>query len=288
MITRRHAGFTLVELAVAIVLLGVVAGAALAVALDQQRARRAIVARVLARRAVVDAAQLLGGTARTLGAFAAAGPALRSIAPDRFEFRALLGSSVICTIDASRTLVGIPGLNAGDGMLSSWSTAPASADTMLVYASSVVPDSAHWRPTVLAADPALGSVCPPTTGFAGDPPEPALQLRLEAPLAAGIGVGSSLRFIRTARYQFYHAGDGHWYLGFTDCQPARPTPCAAVQPVSGPYAPGGVRLAYLDSAGAPTADAGAVASVVLTLRAEGSAAFAAGMDSLVVLTALRN
>lgn len=285
----RQPGFTLTEMLLSVVLLGAILGAVSTVAIRQQRARDAIARRIAARRAVHEGALLLRGELRALGPLHAAGPAIGEIAADHVEFRSLLGSSVACAIDPSRTVLDIPGQAPG-GILTSWTTAPVSGDTVLVYASSVLPDSATWMPVVLAADPSPGGACPVESGLADDASSapPPLRLRFGAPLAAAIRPGASLRFVRTARYQLYRGGDGRWYLGYADCLATRAMACAAIQPVSGPYAPGGVRFAFLDSAGSPVASAASVARVAIVLRSEASGTAVALADSLTVLVTLRN
>jgi hypothetical protein len=123
----------------------------------------------------------------------------------------------------------------------------------------------------------------------------ALSFRLTPPLESSVGAGASLRFVRRARYQLYRAGDGYWYLGFLDCAPARSVPCSTIQPVSGPFAPAGVRFTFVDSTGTVTADPAHVARVDVLSRAESDAplramglALGVYSDSVLASIALRN
>jgi hypothetical protein len=123
----------------------------------------------------------------------------------------------------------------------------------------------------------------------------AISFRIAPRVEATVGGGTSVRFFRRARYQLYRAGDGRWYLGFVDCAPARSVPCSTIQPVSGPFAPAGVRFAFRDSTGSITATPARVTRIDVLSHAASDAAlramgFALGIysDSVLVSIALRN
>jgi hypothetical protein len=93
--------------------------------------------------------------------------------------------------------------------------------------------------------------------------------------------------VRRARYELYRASDSRWYLGYLDCLSSRATPCNVVQPVAGPFAPGGIRLAYLDRGGAPTGNPSRVARIDVVAIAERRSSPTV-LDSLATTIALRN
>ena len=280
----RRAGFTLVELLVAIVLFGVVGGTLLSLVARAQRAAGRLAARVEARRATRDAAAALTGALRGLAP--RAGDLLLMDAR-AVELRATVAFSVICAIDDARsTLVIAPPVASGPA-LASWLAEPRIADTVLVWgegpaaAGDTTADAApRWTAAVLAADPAGGASCSPDAGL-GDaaPSDGAVTLRVTPPLSADVSLGAPIRVVRRTRFALYRAGDGQWYLGASDCVPARAVPCATIQPVSGPYPSDGVALQYLDGAGATTTDPARVARIEIVVRAEGAPWPAAG-DSL--------
>jgi len=82
--------------------------------------------------------------------------------------------------------------------------------------------------------------------------------------------GSSIRFLREARYSLYQASDGRWYLGYQECPGGT---CNTIQPVSGPYLPpstsggsSGLTFTYFDSTGAVTATPTTVARIDVVTR----------------------
>lgn len=272
---ERGAGFTLVELLVAVTLLGIISAAILGVALRQQRFHLATMATIEARRAARDGADVLRGDLR---AIAPAAGDLYAIGTSDVELRAAAGTSVVCAVGDTRDVIHLPPRAAANGVLTSWVVPPARGDTVFVRAASLRPDQARWDAHVLTADPAAGG-CPTAGGFVATPAESAsaIALHIAPPLAPNISPGAALRVVRRVRYELYRAGDGQWYLGYQDCLPSRATPCATVQPVSGPYAPGGVRFGWRDSSGAETSDPTRVRRIdVATVARSGAAIRARG------------
>ena len=112
-------------------------------------------------------------------------------------------------------------------------------------------------------------------------------MSVSPPLDSPIAPGALVRLVRHARYELYRSSDSRWYLGYLDCLATRATPCNVVQPVAGPFAPGGISLAYLDRTGALTADPTRIARIdVLAVAARRSSP--AVLDSLATTIALRN
>lgn len=288
----RH-GTTLVELLLVLVLLAMVGGAIMRVAVGQQRFLDAVERVMEIHRTVQEGADIPRQELRAIGA---ASGGIYDMTADRIDFRSLIGSSVICDVDSSRTTVSIPG-RLSWSELTSWIVAPRERDTVLVFDATSDSAPPSWRVHTLATAPAPGGRCPVASGLARTTAEEgnALSFQIAPPLELTLGAGASLRFFRRARYQLYRAGVGQWYLGFLDCAPARSVPCSAIQPVSGPFAPAGVRFAFRDSAGAITADPARVARIDVFSRAASNASLRAigfalriYSDSLLASIALRN
>jgi hypothetical protein len=167
-------------------------------------------------------------------------------------------------------------------------TQPEQGDTLLVLATDSTLGDA-WDRHVLTGAPANAGSCPTTSGLTTSSAEAsaALTLSLSAPLDTAIAPGALVRVVRRARYELYRASDSRWYLGYLDCLSSRATPCNVVQPVAGPFAPAGVRLAYLDRGGAPTADPWRVARIDVLAIAERRSSPSV-LDSLATTIALRN
>jgi hypothetical protein len=286
-------GTTLVELLAVLVLLAMVGGAIMRLAVGQRRFLDAVGQIIETERVAREGADIprqeLRGVAPTSGG-------IYEMAADHVDFRSLTGGSVICTIDSSRTALTIPDRRAASA-LTSWITAPREGDSVLIFGIDADSASARWHAHTLVTAPVPGGLCPVSTGLASTSAEEgdALSLQIAPPLGPAIGSGAVLRFFRRARYESYRAGDGRWYLGFFDCAPARSVPCSTVQPVSGPFATGGIRLEFRDSSGVGTLDPSRVARIdvlsasvsTVPLRAMG---FALGFrfDTVRASIALRN
>jgi prepilin-type N-terminal cleavage/methylation domain-containing protein len=294
---RRRDAFTLVELVIVVALLGTLMAAVMGVVLRQQRfygaATEVITTHDILRQGLDVLESELRGLTPSDGDISA-------MTSSSVEFRAAAGASVVCTIDASRTLLAIPpSAVASRQPLTAWIAAPARGDSVLVYdpGTDPGPDDDRWTKRALAADPTPGASCPTTTGLTTTAAEAAAAwtLRLAAPLDSTVPAGAALRFFRRARYQLYRGSDALWYLGYSDCLPVRSPPCSVVQPVSGPYGAAGVRFDFFDTLASATADPRRVARIDVLTRAESPRAvhYARGgvarlRDSLATSIALRN
>jgi type II secretory pathway pseudopilin PulG len=281
MLSGRRPALSLVELLVAIVLLGIVGGAVMSVVIRQQRFYRDAEWGIQRRTATREALALLGDDLRSLSPRAGD---LYTIAPGAVELRATLGAAVACTIDSIGGVIVVPPDSLATGLpLTTFATAPRAGDTVLAH--DVAADT--WRPHVLVADPSRGGNCPVASGFTTTSAEAVRgwTLRVAPPVTSG--AGTALRFVRRVRYQLYKASDARWYLGWLDCQPARAVPCATIQPVSGPYEPGGIHFDWLDGAGAPAPSPAAVARIDVLAVSRGAVATPAA-DTLALSIAPRN
>ncbi len=297
MLIRRTA-FTLIELIVAMGLMGIVLAATFGLINRQRRFYAGAAQLVAARGTVREAVDLLP---RDLRGLAPAEGDLYAIGSTSIEYRAPAGVSVVCTIGASRTSITIP--PSSPRGFTEWPTQPQLGDSLWLFDPGAVPADAddRWRIAGIVAAPRSGT-CPMTSGFTTSPAEEArgYALDLDRALPASIQAGSAIRFFRRARYSLYRAADGAWYLGYLDCLSSRASPCSAVQPVSGPYlaataAPPGLSLTYFDAAGAITAMPDRVARIEMVSRAQTPPSIAidgtpAGPhgDSLAVHIHLRN
>lgn len=265
MLMRR--GFSLVEMIVAVLLACTIAAAAVDSLVTQQRSFAAAARAGAARNALHQGADVLSAE---LHAVSPRDGDIYLAQPDKIEFRMLLGASVLCTIALTRDAATLPPLRAASALgLTAWVAIPQRGDTVLAFdPAGPGPADDRWTRHVLSADPSSGASCPLASGFTASAAEAAAgwAISLAPPLSATVPVGSPIRFVRRARFELYRAADSRWYLGFLDCLPTRATPCAIVQPVAGPFDPGGVHLTFLDSLGAPSVPAG-TALVTIDLHA---------------------
>lgn len=258
---RPHPGFTLVELMVGLVVAMIVGMAAITVAVRHEHLAFALEQIMEARRALREGTDALRYDLRST---APQQHAIYSMGPSFVEFRMATGFSILCGLDSSRTLLIFPARTSSTPNVTSWIVSPEPGDTVLIFAASA--DSARWHTHAVGSAPASGRTCSPN--FAATGGASTLALRVATPVTSDVGAGAILRFVRRARYELYRAADGGWYLGFRDCLSTRATPCATVQPVSGPYARGGLQFRFLDSADIPTTDPHRVSRIDIVLRAQ--------------------
>ena len=279
-------GTSLVELVVVIVLLAAIGSATMGIVIHQERFYRAQADAIDSCTTVRDAVALLQSELRAL---TPGDGDLYSIAPDAIEFRATLAQSAVCTIAPSRLQITIPPEHLASGAPLTWvGTQPEAGDTVLVLATDSTLGN-RWDRHVLTAAPFSAGLCPLASGLTTNATEAsaALTLALRPQLDSAVAPGTLVRIVRRARYELYRASDARWYLGYFDCLASRATPCNIVQPVSGPFAPSGIRLGYLDRNGVATSDRSRVARVdLLAIAARRSAP--ATLDSLATTIALRN
>ncbi len=278
-------GTSLAEIMVVIVLLAVIGSATLGVVVHQERFYRRQAEIFDARAQLRDAVAVLQSELRAL---TPTDGDLYSISASAIEYRATLAQSAICTIDGSRRRVTIPPEYLASGVPITWFGAqPQAGDTVLVLASDST--GGTWRRHVLATDPSSSGTCPFSSGLTTSAAESAaaITLTLDPELETSIATGALVRVVRRARYELYRASDSHWYLGYLDCLATRATPCNVVQPVSGPFAPGGIRLDYRNGAGGIVVDPASVARIdLLAMAARRSSPDS--LDSLATTIALRN
>jgi prepilin-type N-terminal cleavage/methylation domain-containing protein len=291
-------GFTLPELLIVIVVFGVVAGALVTTIARQQRFYGATEQIVTMRGNMRDAVNLLPNDLRGLSR---SGGDIYAMTDSSIDFRLPTGATVICTINAARTMVTVPPTQlASQSGITSWLAAPRTGDSLFVYDEGATSGSADdsWRLHVLTATPSAGS-CPTTTGFTATSTEAAagVSLLVTPALPATVRLGASIRFFHRAHYSLYRTASGNWYIGFYECVAGA---CQTLQAVSGPYLPyastgGGLRFTYFDSTGAVTANRTLVSRIDVTTRARTADAVAVTgtqrehyADSLSVSVALRN
>jgi prepilin-type N-terminal cleavage/methylation domain-containing protein len=281
---RRHThglrsirtGFTLVELLIVIVILAVVLTSVMTIFVQQQRFYSDSSAIIETRSSTRDAAYVLQSDLRSLSPKSGD---IYAMGANFIEFRSQPGATVVCTIDASRTVITVPPLNVTTGAaLTSWLSAPTIGDTVLIFDPGSTPAAVSdtFNVYTLTAIPTANASCPTTTGLtttAGEATQ-GFSFKVTPALSAGTTVGSPIRVLRRARYELYQAASGNWYLGYFDCLPSRVPACNALQPIAGPYvAPnlagtGGIVFSFRDSLGVVTANPLLVRRVDLAARAQ--------------------
>jgi prepilin-type N-terminal cleavage/methylation domain-containing protein len=273
---QTRLGFTLLELAIVLVILGVVGSAIGLTLLRQQRFYRGTEELVGAREGVRDAIEILSTDIRGMSVADTA----RLLADSAVEIFASVGSSLVCQIAGSE--IGLPaGTSPRGNTLTALLTQPDTGDLALFLRDSA--DAGNlWERHRIAAFSARSkaTTCPPSTGFAADNVDAtgtAFVVVLSDPLSGHVQRGAPVRFIRRGRYSLYRSSDG-WYLGYRRCDALGPSMCGAIQPLSGPYRAyssnplsTGLLFEFFDATGvrlSPGSSALTLARVDITARSE--------------------
>lgn len=301
---RRHAvrpaagpraGFTLAELMVTVVLLGIVCAALLTFLNRQQRFYRSANEIIDARTQLRQAAGILPLDVRGVSTV---GRDLLVIEPTRLRMLGNFGSAVVCARPAGALFahsVYLPPLNAAKNTYTTWFMPPQQGDSVFLFDENVGRGASDDRWVRFAIDsviPEPASVCPPTATpsftLASEDAKPRYRVRVRLPgrlrdnteilaIPDSVKVGAAVRFERPVEYQLYQpAGSALWYLGFRESRQAGWTP---LQPLGGPYRPAGgaagdgVSFRYYTGAGvqvASTGDPVTVSRVDMVVRAAGT------------------
>ncbi len=303
----HRAGFTLIELVIAMVLMSLVGGAIVKLLLRQQRFYNSTTDLIQTRQQIRQAAAMLPSDLRGISS---TGGDIFSMSDSALEFRSVFGSSVVC-VNSAGVLSTVPRVLASGANMTNWARTPVVGDSIAVYNNGATPalvDDSWSLYRITAKDSVttnLASGCPTTTGLtrAGDisAANPSYRLTLSTAAAATIPVGAGIRFVRRVRYRLFRDTDNQWYLGFFDCLFGRVPVCNTTQAIAGPFQPyatngtSGVQFAYYDVNGAVTADPLQVARISLVVRGQSTGlvnlAGAGGTmfhDSLRIEVGLRN
>jgi prepilin-type N-terminal cleavage/methylation domain-containing protein len=287
-------GFSLIELMIALVLLGIVSAAVYKIMVSDQRIFRAQTQRIDLQENIRAAATILPAEFRVLNA---RDGDILAIGPDSIKIRAMRLFAVACDTPiitvagaiTARTLIIRNSLTFGSRML-------AANDSVLIYyegAPGNRNDDGWLRGQVTLA--------PVAANCAG--PEPIAQARpgmlLTFDLAAFvlpqqqkpgmIPMGTPVWGYEIDTYRVYQAADAKWYLG-------QRIGNGALQPLVGPLlGANGITLSYFDSTGTVTAATASIGQIEVRVRGltaepirltDGTQTNA--VDSMVTRVALRN
>jgi prepilin-type N-terminal cleavage/methylation domain-containing protein len=284
--SRRRAGFTLVEILVVLVFMGIFAAAMVKLLLRQQRFYNSTSQLIQTRSQLRQAAFMLPADLR--GVSRQAGDIL-SMSDSSIEIRSVFGSSVVCVVNPGAAWISTVPLNqASRAAMTNWKIRPGIGDEVAVYdeGASISMADDSWRLARITGWAAVTTHtattgCPATTRLtqAADlvASNPSYRFTLSPAPVASTLPGASVRFFRRAHYSLWRwPTDGQWYLAYYECLMNPTLICAAPQPIAGPLrpyaAPGttsGLEFTYYDSTGAVTANRLLVARISIVARAQG-------------------
>jgi len=291
--SRGHRGFTMIEVLVALVLLGIVSAALYRVLANNQRLYMAQTQRIDLSQNIRAASTILPAEFRELDAFEGD---ITAMSATSISLRAMRWLGFACNTPPLGGALGavsiiIRGGAPGQPLFFGSRGIDNSKDQLLIYydgdKNSRLDD--FWATGTITAAP-NGQNC--DDGTNGQRLLVNLNLLGLGPnLPGGIPLGAPVRGWEPVTYALYRAaGDTSWYVGF---QPAG----QAMQPLIGPVLAGnGLQFQYYDANGAVTAIRAQVARIDVTVRARttgavragGQAAAATMVDSVVTSVALRN
>jgi prepilin-type N-terminal cleavage/methylation domain-containing protein len=287
-LTRR--GFTLVELLIAIVILGIVSAALYRVLVNNQRIYQAQTQHIDLQENIRAAVTILPADLREIDA---TDGDIKAMSASAITIRAMRYLAIVCSppvlgagtngipvILRRSPFWGVRGIN-------------TATDSLFIYYEGNESSRKDDNWALAAPTAAVNSVCPDT--------KPGITVTVNfrnigaAPLlpntAGAILNGAPVRGFETVTYQVYQpVGDTSYYIGLQMGANAR-------QPVIGPVLSNGLQFAYYDSTGVVTADRFRVARIDITVRGKtaqpirtgtGSATLTNAVDSVTTSVALRN
>lgn len=291
-------GFTMVELLIALVLLGLVSAALYRVLVNNQRLYMAQTQRIDLSQNIRAATNILPAEFRELDAFDGDILAMNATS---IQIRAMRWLSFVCVTP------GLPGaftmtVRGGQTGMPMFYGARniAATDGLLIYLDGdpTTRTDDYWVNTTIAAMGGAGATTCPAAGAVTAAQQPATSITFNGAVgfiagtnvANAIPMGAPVRGYETVTYSIYQPpGDTLWYIGF---QPQGGT----MQPLIGPILANGLSFSYYNAAGAVTATRTQVARIDITVRARttgavrrgGQAAAAVIVDSISTSVALRN
>ncbi len=298
-LTAYRRGLTLVELLVAIALLGVIGTIISKMMLSQQRFYQQTNETMGVRREMRTALSMVPADLRSISSV---GGDITAFDNKSITFRSTVGASIICA-KPNTTTIDLPPLNTARTTLSSWFSTPAVGDTLYAFRTdSMGAGGDSWvahRITAVSSDASYcpGSVFTDTTKDAG-------KLRWRFTVTPAVAdsekVGAAVRFTRSTKYSLVSGSSGKYYLARAEYAGGA---WGTATPIAGPFnspsdaGTGGLGFKMLDSTGAAIAVGGnalAISRIDLTFRGTGTSSSGAvagkttAKDSILFRIALRN
>jgi prepilin-type N-terminal cleavage/methylation domain-containing protein len=288
--SRGRRGFTMIELLVALVLLGIVSTALYRVLVNNQRLYMAQTERIDLSQNIRAAAAILPAEFRELDASEGD---IAAMSATSIQIRAMRWLGFLCNTPGLGGLLGnvsliVRGGDVGQPLFFG-ARGINQTDSLLIYydGNQASRTDDFWATGTIIAAP-NGQNC--NDGTNGQRILSSVNLLGLGPNVAGaITLGAPVRGFERVTYDLYQAADGLWYIGFTPFGQTR-------QPLIGPVLPNGLSLQYYDVNGNVTAVRNQVARIDITVRGRTTSAVRRGgqapaqvaVDSIVTSVALRN
>lgn len=284
-------GFTLIELIVALVLMGIVGGAIYQLLINNQRIYRQQTERVDLNSNLRAAVAILPTELRELNSNDPLGSDILGMGRDSIVYKAMRSLYTVCqnavqatstsgAVTLSATWFGIRPLD-------------TSRDAVMLYYEGNPSTSVdnRWVHADVTGTPTIGTLCPTAMG----PSSMTLNLTNVNPPNALLGVseGAPFRGFERVKLKRYQDARGDSWVGLQRYSYGSSS-WGSLEPVLGPVASDGLQFAYFDSTGTVTADSSLVSRIQITVigRTPGIVQKKGGAghlyDTLVTEVALRN
>jgi prepilin-type N-terminal cleavage/methylation domain-containing protein len=278
--SRMRQGFTLIEMLIAIVLLGLVTATLYGVMRSSQ-----IISRTQAQQALMagnmrTGEMLVPYELRQINISPAGVSDILAMGPDSITYRAMRGTGVACSITASEVRV----------LTSTWygyRVPVAARDTLLLFMEGdpTIGSDDQWVHLPISSVN-MASTCGARAAIA-------LGTTIVTPITSFLPTGvteAPVRTFETMQLRLTTSG-GQNFIGARSVSNGD-----ALTPAVGPLAAGGLRMAYYDSTGAATTNAGRVRTVDVTIiglsdgqvRLTASSPLTSLQDSMTTRVSLRN
>jgi prepilin-type N-terminal cleavage/methylation domain-containing protein len=277
----RQRGFTLVEILIALVLLGIISTALYQLLVANQRIFRAQVEKVGVNESVRAAVAILPSEIRELSAREGD---ISAMSASSLTYKSMQALYVQCTAPSGTSIVldrstffGLRSISAAD-------------DSILIFSEgdSTTRSDDGWLSASVTST-TVGTACP------GSKPSITVSLAgVTATQLLGVQAGAPVRTFRVVQILLYQDAGGDWWLG--DKLYQKGGGWGSTQPLLGPLSGTGLTLTYADSTGATTATPADVARIGIAVQGQsmdmvyraGSAGTQYLLQDLVTQVALRN
>lgn len=280
---NSRAGFTLVELLIALVVGAAIMGAAYRLLAGNQRFYRAQTQVTEVQQNLRAVGLILPGELREISA---SGGDIIAMSDTSISIRAMRNFAIVCSAPVPATGVVV----VRNSMIYGYRAMDPTRDSAFVFRDGDTDLSSDDRWLNAAIGSVASGLC--TDGAAG-------TIVTLSGMVGGLSqldsvtVGSPLRTYERVRYRLYDDGTGTWWLG---TQVIVSGAYSTISPLAGPLrARDGLELRYYDAAGAVTAVEDEVATIEIVARAQSTQpintpgrAIGYYQDSLTVRVALRN
>lgn len=280
-------GFTLVELLVALVLLGIVSGAIYQLLVTNQRLYQEQTQRVDLNSNLRAAVTILPTEFRELSAGDPLGSDIVEMGADSIVYRAQRALYTVCLPPVVSTAT-TGSITIRTGRWYGIRPFDGKRDGLMLFAEG--DPSMRGDNVWLHAEPSgsitVGTACPPTMEESWT-----FNIKNVSPAGAlaGVEVGAPLRAYEIVKMKSYQDSYGDYWVGMQRL--SLPTGWGSLEPMLGPIAERGIQFAYFDTTGTVTADRTQVARIEITVIGKTRAPSAGRghiMDTLVTHVALRN